>query len=210
MVPASLRGTRSSSTADGSPGRGRPNSGSGEPGATAPPGKTRRPTSLPDTRPRSRSPSMTRTRWIPSAAMYAPAAFAVASGGSEWIRGSITSATVRASPGPPEPHFRWYGRDFGRNDAEIGGFLASYFSGAEQALLRSGDFRIEFTRYDWFLNSQRHSSRQLRLSSARALRSRSPGHHRLSPLHHALPGTDPGFRRAPPPEPQVNPDRKLT
>jgi len=57
------------------------------------------------------------------------------------------------------PIFRWYGEDFGRDDAEIGLYLARYFSGAEQALLRSGDFRIEYTHYDWSLNSQANARR---------------------------------------------------
>ncbi len=60
------------------------------------------------------------------------------------------------------PIFRWYGEDFGRSDAEIGHYLARYFSGSEQELLRSGNFRIEYTHYDWTLNSQAHASRAAR------------------------------------------------
>jgi hypothetical protein len=52
------------------------------------------------------------------------------------------------------PIFRWYGRDFGRNDAEIGAFLARYFAAPERELLRSGNFRTEYTSYDWSLNGQ--------------------------------------------------------
>jgi len=57
------------------------------------------------------------------------------------------------------PIFRWYGEDFGRNDAEIGQFLARYFTGPEQAMLRSGNFRTDYTHYDWSLNSQANASR---------------------------------------------------
>ncbi len=60
------------------------------------------------------------------------------------------------------PIFRWYGEDFGRSDVEIGQYLARYFSGPEQELLRSGNFRIEYTHYDWTLNSQANASRAAR------------------------------------------------
>lgn len=55
------------------------------------------------------------------------------------------------------PIFDWYGEDFGRDAAEVGQYLARYFTGPEQELLRSGDFRIEYTHYDWTLNSQAHA-----------------------------------------------------
>jgi hypothetical protein len=57
------------------------------------------------------------------------------------------------------PIFRWYGEDFGRSDEEIGQYLARYFTGMERTLLRNGNFRIEYTPYDWSLNSQANAHR---------------------------------------------------
>jgi hypothetical protein len=57
------------------------------------------------------------------------------------------------------PIFRWYREDFGRDDAEVGRYLARYHDGAERELLLSGAFRIAYTNYDWTLNSTEHASR---------------------------------------------------
>jgi hypothetical protein len=66
---------------------------------------------------------------------------------------------VQARRAHLSPIFRWYGEDFGRNDAEIGQYLARYFTGPQQALLRAGNFQIVYTDYDWSLNSQANASR---------------------------------------------------
>jgi hypothetical protein len=51
------------------------------------------------------------------------------------------------------PIFRWYRQDFGRNDAEIGRFVARFQPpGPERELLEAGGFRIRYTDYDWSLN----------------------------------------------------------
>jgi hypothetical protein len=57
------------------------------------------------------------------------------------------------------PIFRWYAADFGRNDAALGRYLARYFSGPQRELLESGRFQIEYTHYDWSLNSQANANR---------------------------------------------------
>lgn len=49
--------------------------------------------------------------------------------------------------------FDWYGSDFGASPAEIGRYLSRYFDGAERELLRSGEFRLRFSDYDWSLNA---------------------------------------------------------
>ncbi len=57
------------------------------------------------------------------------------------------------------PIFRWYREDFGRGNAEVGRYLARFHDGAERELLLSGAFRIDYTSYDWTLNSTDHASR---------------------------------------------------
>jgi hypothetical protein len=57
------------------------------------------------------------------------------------------------------PIFRWYREDFGRDDAEVGRYLARFHDGAERELLLGGVFRIDYTPYDWTLNSPEHASR---------------------------------------------------
>lgn len=60
----------------------------------------------------------------------------------------VASATLYLSP-----IFKWYGGDFGRDDAERLRYIASFFpEGAESELLRSGRGRIRWTEYDWSLN----------------------------------------------------------
>ena len=52
--------------------------------------------------------------------------------------------------------FRDYRNDFGGSDAAIGDYVARFYpAGPEQALLRSGQFNIRQTVYDWTLNSRR-------------------------------------------------------
>lgn len=51
--------------------------------------------------------------------------------------------------------FDWYEDDFGGGKAELGRYIAEWFEGAEAELLRSGDFRVEHTDYDWSLNGAR-------------------------------------------------------
>jgi hypothetical protein len=53
------------------------------------------------------------------------------------------------------PIFRWYGEDFGEDRRALGRYLARYYGGAEAELLRGGEFRLDYTRYDWSLNGQR-------------------------------------------------------
>jgi hypothetical protein len=66
---------------------------------------------------------------------------------------------VQARRAHLSPIFRWFSEDFGRSDAEVGQYLARYFTGVERALLRSGRFQIEYTDYDWSLNSQANAYR---------------------------------------------------
>ncbi len=51
--------------------------------------------------------------------------------------------------------FDWYEEDFGDGREDLGRYLARWFDGAEADLLRSGDFRVEYTDYDWDLNGTR-------------------------------------------------------
>jgi hypothetical protein len=58
------------------------------------------------------------------------------------------------------PIFEWYREDFGSNDRELLAYLADFFpAGTERDLLRGGDLNIEYTDYDWTLNSQKNGSR---------------------------------------------------
>lgn len=51
--------------------------------------------------------------------------------------------------------FRDYAKDFGGSKAAIGAFVARWFpAGPERTLLEGGDFRLEYTDYDWSLNSR--------------------------------------------------------
>lgn len=50
--------------------------------------------------------------------------------------------------------FDWYEEDFGEDEAALGRYLARWYEGAQADVLRSGDFEIEYTDYDWSLNDQ--------------------------------------------------------
>jgi hypothetical protein len=53
------------------------------------------------------------------------------------------------------PIFDWYRQDFGGDDAALGRYLAAFHPpGPARELLLSGDFRVEWTAYDWALNSR--------------------------------------------------------
>ncbi len=53
------------------------------------------------------------------------------------------------------PIFDWYGEDFGAGDTELLGYIGGFFpAGPARERLRRGDVRIEYTDYDWTLNSQ--------------------------------------------------------
>ena len=53
------------------------------------------------------------------------------------------------------PIFDWFEEDFGGSDQAVGRYIARFFpAGPEKELLRSGNFRISHTDYDWELNSQ--------------------------------------------------------
>lgn len=57
------------------------------------------------------------------------------------------------------PIFKWYPEDFGTDATELLRYLAGFFpAGPERAMLEAGDLRIEYTAYDWNLNSQDHGS----------------------------------------------------
>lgn len=52
--------------------------------------------------------------------------------------------------------FDWYREDFPESREAFGRYLADFFApGPEQELLKSGDFDIDHTDYDWSLNAQR-------------------------------------------------------
>ncbi|MDZ7780628.1 MAG: DUF547 domain-containing protein [Gemmatimonadota bacterium] len=52
--------------------------------------------------------------------------------------------------------FDWYREDFPKGRDGLGEYLADFFPpGPERELLKSGDFEIEHTDYDWSLNAQR-------------------------------------------------------
>jgi hypothetical protein len=57
------------------------------------------------------------------------------------------------------PIFRWYPEDFGEDGPELLRYLAGFFpAGPQREMLERGDLRIEYTRYDWTLNSQDNGS----------------------------------------------------
>lgn len=57
------------------------------------------------------------------------------------------------------PIFRWYREDFGADDRELLGYLGGLLpAGPERELLERGDLRIQYTEYDWTLNSQENGS----------------------------------------------------
>jgi hypothetical protein len=57
------------------------------------------------------------------------------------------------------PIFRWYLEDFGKGDRELLRYLAAFFpAGPQRELLERGDLQIEYTDYDWTLNSQDNAS----------------------------------------------------
>lgn len=51
--------------------------------------------------------------------------------------------------------FRDYLKDFGGSHKALGRYLAQFYpEGPEKDLLASGDFKVEWTKYDWSLNGQ--------------------------------------------------------
>lgn len=63
-------------------------------------------------------------------------------------RVDVASATVYLSP-----IFKWYGGDFGKDDAARLRYIGAFFpDGAEAQLLATGRARIRWTDYDWSLN----------------------------------------------------------
>ncbi|HET6350281.1 MAG TPA: DUF547 domain-containing protein, partial [Candidatus Krumholzibacteria bacterium] len=57
--------------------------------------------------------------------------------------------------------FHWYTDDFRTPEGPAGDrgwtpFVAPYLGAADRAFLESGDYRIEYTPYDWLLNEQPH------------------------------------------------------
>lgn len=52
------------------------------------------------------------------------------------------------------PIFRWFRRDFARDERGLQAFLAPYFEGDVRERLRRGDYRVRYLRYDWRLNEQ--------------------------------------------------------
>lgn len=57
--------------------------------------------------------------------------------------------------------FTWYRDDFGGSDKAIGQYLSAWYpDGPERTLLKSGDFKLVKTEYDWTLNSSQHMSTQ--------------------------------------------------
>lgn len=65
-------------------------------------------------------------------------------------RVDVATATVYLSP-----IFKWYGDDFGTNDAARLRYIGAFFpSGSEAQLLAEGRARIRWTDYDWRLNGR--------------------------------------------------------
>ncbi|HUF11094.1 MAG TPA: DUF547 domain-containing protein [Rhodothermales bacterium] len=53
------------------------------------------------------------------------------------------------------PIFKWYREDFPEGNSALGQYLAQFYpAGPPRNLLLSGDFRIEYTEYDWSLNAE--------------------------------------------------------
>ncbi len=52
------------------------------------------------------------------------------------------------------PIFRWFRRDFARDDRGLQAFLAPYFDGDVRNRLLRGAYRVRYLRYDWRLNEQ--------------------------------------------------------
>ncbi|WP_456425399.1 DUF547 domain-containing protein [Rhodocaloribacter sp.] len=50
--------------------------------------------------------------------------------------------------------FRWFRRDFARDDRGLQAFLAPYFDGDVRERLRRGAYRVRYLRYDWRLNER--------------------------------------------------------
>ncbi len=50
------------------------------------------------------------------------------------------------------PIFKWYKEDFGESDADILDFVASHFNQAEKSAIKSGEFKIRYTDFDWGIN----------------------------------------------------------
>jgi hypothetical protein len=52
------------------------------------------------------------------------------------------------------PIFDWFASDFTREGQTVPRFVAQYLPEAEAKAIRSGDFRVRFTDYDWSLNQR--------------------------------------------------------
>ncbi|WP_457653143.1 DUF547 domain-containing protein [Rhodocaloribacter sp.] len=52
------------------------------------------------------------------------------------------------------PIFRWFRRDFARDERGLQAFLTPYFEGDVRERLRRGDYRVRYLRYDWRLNER--------------------------------------------------------
>lgn len=52
------------------------------------------------------------------------------------------------------PIFKWFASDFTDNAGTVEKFVAPYLSDADRAAVLSGEFKIDYTDYDWGLNKQ--------------------------------------------------------
>ena len=52
------------------------------------------------------------------------------------------------------PIFKWYGEDFGKDDAAIIQFVADFFPPETAEALRGGGFKVRYTKYDWSANKK--------------------------------------------------------
>ena len=50
------------------------------------------------------------------------------------------------------PIFQWYKEDFGESDAGILDFVATHFNQTENSAIKSGEFKIRYTDFDWQIN----------------------------------------------------------
>ena len=68
-------------------------------------------------------------------------------------RVDLASRTVSLSP-----LLEWYQDDFGGSKAAVGRYLAAFHPpGPARDLLLSGDYALEYTKYDWSLNGIRRA-----------------------------------------------------
>lgn len=52
------------------------------------------------------------------------------------------------------PILKWFSKDFSDKAGSVEKFIAPFFDAADQAAIRGGNLRIEYTEYDWSLNKQ--------------------------------------------------------